>query len=271
MTAAGSALDVSRRRLLAAAGVAAVAGPLPAAGAAAPDPAGATPPVAGLHQQFGAEAAAEVVVSWHSLQPVRRPRVLLGRPDGRLERVVEAATVSYVDGKSGQTVHAHHARIGGLSPDSDYLYAALHEAAAPQFGRFRTAPRGRAGFTFTSFGDQGTPSIAREFVPPAGVTLPNPVWMNDNLGSAAAGDTTLGVERIAPLFHLFNGDPATPTWPRTGSAPGATSGPTTAAAPATVPGCPRPATTRTSSATGRSATRPTRPISRSRRPPARPS
>jgi hypothetical protein len=32
------------------------------------------------------------------------------------------------------------------------------------------------------------------------------VWVNDNLGSPAAGDTTLGVERVAPLFHLFNGD-----------------------------------------------------------------
>jgi len=30
--------------------------------------------------------------------------------------------------------------------------------------------------------------------------------VNDNLGSPAAGDTTAGVERVAPLFHLFNGD-----------------------------------------------------------------
>jgi hypothetical protein len=30
--------------------------------------------------------------------------------------------------------------------------------------------------------------------------------LNDNLGSPAAGDTTLGVERLQPLFHLFNGD-----------------------------------------------------------------
>jgi 3',5'-cyclic AMP phosphodiesterase CpdA len=38
------------------------------------------------------------------------------------------------------------------------------------------------------------------------VTLSHPVFVNDNLGSPAAGDTTLGVERIRPLFHLFNGD-----------------------------------------------------------------
>jgi hypothetical protein len=30
--------------------------------------------------------------------------------------------------------------------------------------------------------------------------------VNDNLGSPAAGDTTLGVERLQPLFHRFNGD-----------------------------------------------------------------
>jgi len=30
--------------------------------------------------------------------------------------------------------------------------------------------------------------------------------VNDNLGSPAAGDTTLGVEQLQPLFHLFNGD-----------------------------------------------------------------
>jgi 3',5'-cyclic AMP phosphodiesterase CpdA len=30
--------------------------------------------------------------------------------------------------------------------------------------------------------------------------------VNDNLGSPAAGDTTAGVERVQPLFHLFNGD-----------------------------------------------------------------
>ena len=36
--------------------------------------------------------------------------------------------------------------------------------------------------------------------------LTNPMFVNDNLGSPAAAQTTLGVERVAPLFHLFNGD-----------------------------------------------------------------
>jgi len=32
------------------------------------------------------------------------------------------------------------------------------------------------------------------------------VFVNDNLGSPAASGTTLGVEHLRPLFHLFNGD-----------------------------------------------------------------
>ena len=43
-------------------------------------------------------------------------------------------------------------------------------------------------------------------MPPAGVTLANPPFVNDNLGSPAASGTVLGVERLRPLFHLFNGD-----------------------------------------------------------------
>jgi len=88
-------LEISRRALLAAAGVAASPFLLPAIAGAAPTthPAGdpvATPPVAGLHLQFGADASSEMVVSWHTLQPVRGARVLIGLLDGKLERVVEA-------------------------------------------------------------------------------------------------------------------------------------------------------------------------------------
>ena len=211
-------LDValSRRRLLAAAGLAGAAAIAPAtshagaAGAAAAarsdaDPA-ATPPVAGLHLQFGAEAASQATVSWHTLQAVQGARVILGRLDGKLEQTVAADTVSYTDAKAGQVVYAHHAKIQRLKPDTAYLYGALHDGAAPEFGTFRTAPHGRARITFTSFGDQGTPTLGKRYAAPAGVTIANPPFVNDNLGSPAAGDTTLGVERLRPLFHLFNGD-----------------------------------------------------------------
>jgi hypothetical protein len=209
-----SNLELSRRKLLAAAGVGAVIGSgLMATGgaAAAPNKRGTldpalAPPVAGLHLQFGANASSQMVVSWHTLQPVRRARVLLGLLDGKLEQTVEANETSYTDAKSGQIVYAYHAKLGRLRADTAYLYGALHDGGEPDFGTFRTAPRGRAPFTFTSFGDQGTPTAGKRFVPPAGVTLPAPIFVNDNLGSPAAGDTTLGVERLRPLFHLLNGD-----------------------------------------------------------------
>jgi hypothetical protein len=210
-------LELSRRRLLAAAGVgsgvlvAASLNPTGQAQAAATQdhPQGGsigTPAVAGLHLQFGADAASEVTVSWHTLHPVRNPRVVLGRTDGRFEQMVAAQPVSYTDAKSKQVVYAYHAKLARLQANSEYMYGAMHDGAAPEFGTFRTAPRGRAAFTFTSFGDQGTPTTGRNFVPPPGVTLAHPVFVNDNLGSPAAGDTTLGVEQIQPLFHLFNGD-----------------------------------------------------------------
>jgi hypothetical protein len=215
---------VNRRRFLAAAGVAgagfaavSVLG-APSAAAATAVPAGVTAPVltvgnplttprvAGLHLQFGADASAQVVVSWHTLQPVARPRVLLGTPSGEFTGVYNASTKTYVDAKSGKTVYAHHATVSGLHANQQYLYAAGHDGAEPQFALFRTAPKGRAAFTFTSFGDQGTPTMGKVYTPPAGVTLPSLPFVNDNLGSPAAGDTTAGVERVQPLLHLFNGD-----------------------------------------------------------------
>ncbi|GGL94938.1 purple acid phosphatase family protein [Nakamurella endophytica] len=218
---AADRVGFTRRSLLAAAGVggavAAVgllgAGPAEAATvdgapAAAPAPArsGTGSRVAGLHLQFGGDASRQVTVSWHTLEPVEHPRVLAGRTGQRCERVVSARTASYVDAQSGRTVYAHHAALTDLVADHDYQYAAVHDGATPELGSFRTAPRGRAAFTFTSFGDQGTPTLGKVFTPPAGVTLANPPLVNDNLGSPAAGDTTAGVERIGPLFHLFNGD-----------------------------------------------------------------
>ena len=208
-------LELSRRKLLAAAGIAggvAVAGSLigTAARAAPVSPASTepltTPPIAGLHLQFGTDAASEMVVSWHALQSVRNPRIMLGTLDGKLDRVIEAKEARYTDAKSGTVVYAYHAKLGQLRDDSSYLYAALHDGAVPEFGTFRTAPRGRARFTFTSFGDQATPTLGKRYKPAEGVTIANPPYVNDNLGSPAAADTVLGVERVQPLFHLLNGD-----------------------------------------------------------------
>jgi 3',5'-cyclic AMP phosphodiesterase CpdA len=208
-----SDVQLSRRALLAAAGITVVAASLAGAGDAeaalaplAPSGPRSAPAVHGLHLQFGADASSEMTVSWHAMQSVRHPRVVLGHLDGKLERVIAAVESSYVDAKSNQTVYAYHAKLLALTPGTAYLYAALHDGADPEFGTFRMVPRGRVPFTFTSFGDQGTPTLGKKYVPPAGVTIPNPPYVNDNLGSQFGSDTTLGVERLRPAFHLFNGD-----------------------------------------------------------------
>ncbi|MDQ1730541.1 MAG: hypothetical protein QOK10_700 [Pseudonocardiales bacterium] len=214
---------LSRRGFLSAAGAtgvgAALVGVVPATAASASTPSGAgsalptstgdplnTPVVNGLHLQFGADASREVTVSWHTLQPVHGARVMLGELDGSYGKSQNAVQTSYTDGLSGQVVYAYHAHLTGLNSSHEYVYAAIHDGAQPEFGSFRTAPRGREAFTFTSFGDQGTPTLGKKYVPPAGVTIANPPWVNDNLGSPAAGDMPAGIERVQPLFHLFNGD-----------------------------------------------------------------
>jgi len=212
----GLNLEISRRRLIAAAGIGGAIATAtllvgPAAGEAPSLSYGsahsvATPPIGGLHLQFGADASSEIVVSWHTLEPVRNPHVVVGALDGKLEQTVAADVISYTDAKSGQIVYACHAKLGQLKSDFAYLYAAVHDGAEPEFGTFRTAPRGRAPFTFTSFGDQGTPTLGKIFVPPPGMKLETTLYVNDNLGSPWAADTTLGVERLEPLFHLMNGD-----------------------------------------------------------------
>jgi len=139
-------LELSRRKLLAAAGIAggaAAAASLIGTGVALAAPAAAPSPdppnlvpVTGLHLHLGADAASEMVVCWHTLQSVPNPRVLLGTLDGRLDRIVAAQETRYTDAQSDQVVYAYHARIGQLQADSTYLYGASHERAAPEFGTF---------------------------------------------------------------------------------------------------------------------------------------
>src|ERR1700730_5783180 len=44
-------------------------------------------PVGGMHLQFGKDASAEVVVSWHTTDAVHNPRVMLGTPTSGFGRV----------------------------------------------------------------------------------------------------------------------------------------------------------------------------------------
>ncbi len=155
------------------------------------------PPVAGLHLQFGKNAATEVVVSWQAGEAVHNPRVLVGTAGSDFGRVVSAQTRTYRDAKSSTEVRVNHAVLDGLTPDTDYVYAAVHDGANWELGTVRTAPSGRKPFSFTSFGDQATPTLGK---------LRGTTYVNDNLGSPAAGDITAAIERIGPLFNLVNGD-----------------------------------------------------------------
>ncbi|MGH3561417.1 MAG: fibronectin type III domain-containing protein, partial [Mycobacterium sp.] len=155
------------------------------------------PPVSGLHLQFGSDAAHEVVASWHTTDAVHNPRILLGTPVAGFGRTVPAETRTYRDAKSGTEVRVNHARLNNLSPDTDYVYAAVHDGTTPELGTVRTAPLGRNQLCFTSFGDQATPTIGK---------LVGTTFVSDNLGSPAAGDTTAAIERVGPLFNLVNGD-----------------------------------------------------------------
>src|SRR6516162_7132419 len=203
------AAGISRRRLLTTSAVSAALGAGVGGGAALvwshhlhpdfwyqPDRNGA-PPVAGLHLQFGKDAGTEVVVSWHTTDAVRNPRVMLGTPASGFGRIIAAETRTYRDAKSNTEVRVNHARLTGLTPDTDYVYAAVHDGAEPEQGAVRTAPSGRKPLRFTSFGDQSTPTLAK---------LPDGKYATDNIGSPAAADTTLAIERIGPLFNLVNGD-----------------------------------------------------------------
>lgn len=55
-----------------------------------------------------------MVVSWHTLEPVQNPRVILGRLDGKFEQTAEANPARYMDAKSGKVAYAYHARLSRL-------------------------------------------------------------------------------------------------------------------------------------------------------------
>jgi Calcineurin-like phosphoesterase/Purple acid Phosphatase, N-terminal domain len=183
-------------RLGAATGAAALLPPSAPALLQRPDVVGAPAPEQ-LHVQFGADAAQEVVVSWATSQRVSGARLRLleadpsGSGEGSYGGDVEAQERVYREALTGETVWTYHARIEGLRPATAYRYEALHRGADPVAGRFRTAPRGRAPFRFTSFGDQAIPAAVGAGLGPH---------------SPNAGYVVDAVERLDPLFNLANGD-----------------------------------------------------------------
>ena len=153
--------------------------------------------MSGLHLQFGKNAGTEVVVSWHTTDAVRNPRVMLGTPTSGFGSTVAAETRTYRDAKSGTEVRVNHARLTNLTPDTDYVYAAVHDGTDPGAGTVRTAPAGRKPLRFTSFGDQSTPTLEK---------LRRRQIRHRQYRLARGRDTTLAIERLAPLFNLVNGD-----------------------------------------------------------------
>src|SRR5215470_50074 len=198
MNGEGAGKEISRRKVLTAAGLAAVAVPLATAGQAKAasllrraDIAGAPSPQ-GLHVQFGADASSQAVISWLTTTGVFAPRLRLGRVDTGHGLEVQADERVYTEALSGQTVFTYHARLDRLQPDTQYIYEVLSDGAAPVAGTFRTGPAGRSrGFRFTSFGDQAVPMKIGAGLGP---------W------TVNAGYIVPAVEALNPLFHLFNGD-----------------------------------------------------------------
>ena len=189
---------ISRRKVLAGAGLAAVALPLTARAAQASptllktaDATGAPSPD-GLHVQFGADASTQAAVSWLSPVQVSRPRLRLGKPLSGYGITVPAEERVYTEALTGQVVYTYHAHLDNLQPDTQYIYQAFNDGADPAGASFRTAPSGRSrGFRFTSFGDQAVPEKIGQGLGP---------W------TVNAGYIVPAVEALDPLFHLFNGD-----------------------------------------------------------------
>ena len=180
---------MSRRQVIAAAGgtglLAATAGSAKAATTRRARAAAGDGTPEQIHLTWGADPASSVTVSWASPGPAVRPRVLLGPG-----RAVPAVQRTYTDGLNGETVWTYHAEITGLAPGSTHQYTvtADNDPGAPFASAFTTAPRGRAPFRFTSFGDLATP---------------NTQWVLSYGQSAYA---VAAVESFQPLFHLLNGD-----------------------------------------------------------------
>jgi hypothetical protein len=185
-----SAEGVSRRGFLVSgvAGIAAAAMPLTVRSAKAAVPDG-TPEQ--IHLTWGEDPTRSVVVSWASAAAATNPRVTYGDNPSH-DGVVYAVQRTYTDGLNGETVFTYHARLDGLRPDSVVHYSVTADndsnVASPFSATFRTAPRGRAAFRWTSYGDLATPVTA---------------WV---LSSPQSKYAVQAVETFQPLFHLLNGD-----------------------------------------------------------------
>jgi Calcineurin-like phosphoesterase/Purple acid Phosphatase, N-terminal domain/TAT (twin-arginine translocation) pathway signal sequence len=184
-----AAQPISRRDFLKGAGVA-VAVPVGVLGQTPAVPsAGGTPEQ--IHLTYGDDPSRTVFISWASPAPAIHARVLLHGHDGT-HAVIPAVQRTYTDGMNGETVFTYHAKLDRLEPHAAYRYSVTADndsrRQTPFTATFRTAPRGRVPFRWTSYGDLSTPVAS---------------WVMSSPQSRHAVDA---VERFQPLFHLLNGD-----------------------------------------------------------------
>ncbi len=148
-----------------------------------------------VHLQWGADPATSVVISWAAPAAQPSAQVAYGVSPA-LGATVPATSKTYVDGISGLEVFTYHASLTGLEPDTTYSYQ-VSDGGTPAntypASTFTTAPTGRSAFTFTSFGDLGTP----------GAPFSMETYTESQYNAYYAVNQ---VEALAPLFHLLNGD-----------------------------------------------------------------
>jgi len=149
-----------------------------------------------IHLTWGQDPASSVCISWASAAQAVNPRVQLRQSTSNVHAQqassVHAVQRTYTDGLNGQTVFTYHASLTGLKDNAEYHYAVTADndrhRARPFGATFRTAPKGRVPFRWTSYGDLATPNTA---------------W---TLSSPQSAFAVKAVERFQPLFHLLNGD-----------------------------------------------------------------
>ncbi|MPW20496.1 serine/threonine protein phosphatase [Paraburkholderia sp. CNPSo 3157] len=190
--AANPSTTFSRRgflKLAGASGFATAAGTFAGPAKAAPSAPDGTPEQ--IHLTWGEDPTSEVVVSWGSTAAAANPRVRFGA-SGEKKETVHAVQRTYTDGLNGEVVFTYHARLHDLHAATTYQYEVTADndsnSGTPFSATFTTAPRGRAPFRFTSYGDLATPNTG---------------WV---LSSSQSRFAVQAVERFQPLFHLLNGD-----------------------------------------------------------------
>ena len=184
--------SLSRRDFLTGTGIAGIAAastPMALPAGEPPEPPDGTPEQ--IHLTWGEDPCTMVCVSWACPAQAANPRVEFGAGSAGT-RTVHAVQRIYTDGINGLTVFTYHARLDALAPGTKFRYAVTadndRQRGTPFTGEFTTAPRGRAAFRWTSYGDLATP-VTR--------------WSHSSEQSRHA---VQAVERFQPLFHLLNGD-----------------------------------------------------------------